>query len=256
MNIRSIYHELILASLFLNIMDALLTAFAIFSIGFFIICFYRLSIFTALSISIIFFIRSLIIKLRQNKILVLEKKYPDLKEKLRTSFDYQDKSNYIVDDLHSEIAGVLRQIDINAYLNNYKIIGKIFITFILFSATLYFASVGLDVNRVTDTITSTGMYKRASKFTQDLFKETRDETKDRALLDKPRLISSGDTEVNLSIQSFDTELDINSISNSEKNDYGGHYPEEIAGASQETYNDKIPEEYKDVIKEYFKKINK
>ena len=40
-----------------------------------------------------------------------------------------------------------------------------------------------------------------------------------------------------------------------QNEYGGHYPEEISGVAQEVYEERIPEEYKDVIKEYFKKIN-
>ena len=66
----------------------------------------------------------------------------------------------------------------------------------------------------------------------------------------------GDKDFNLTIDTYNTELDISDISAGEKNDYGGHYPEEVKGAAQEVYEEGIPEEYKEIIKTYFKKINK
>jgi hypothetical protein len=57
------------------------------------------------------------------------------------------------------------------------------------------------------------------------------------------------------VETSNTELDISNIEDTKKNDYGGHYPDEVKGAAEEVYEEGIPEEYKEVIKEYFKKIN-
>ena len=56
--------------------------------------------------------------------------------------------------------------------------------------------------------------------------------------------------VSLSVQHPHGQID-----DPEKSDYGGYFPEEISGAAQEVYDERIPAEYRDVIKEYFKKIN-
>jgi hypothetical protein len=255
MNIRRMYHELILTSLVLNFFDSLLTATAIFSVGYFIVYFYRLNFLFAVITGGAFFIRSLVRKIRQNKILILENKYPNLRERLRTSYDYQDKTNTIINQLHTDIISMMKKVDVNAYLSSRDLFLKILIILIMLSSTLYLSSIGLDILDVTNIVINSQLFKRTSGFVKDIFDETRNEITNRPLLDDPRLITLGNKDLNISIDTYNTELDISEVSDPEKNDYGGHYPEEILGAAQKTYDEKIPEEHREVIKEYFKKIN-
>jgi hypothetical protein len=249
------YSELIVTSLFLNFFDAFLTFGAIFSVGFFIVYFYRLSYLFALVPAVVLFIRSLYLKIRQNKILLLESKYPDLKERLRTSYDNQSTENTVVNELHSDILGVIKDMDVNAFLTKKKLILKVGVILLMLISTLYFSSNGFDILDIRNAIVKSTAFSRASGFVLGAFDKSRDEVQNREKLEKAKLIKSGTNEFNVSIQAYNTELDISKINNPEKNDFGGNYPAEVTGAAQETYDEKIPEEYKDAVKTYFKKIN-
>lgn len=249
------YRDLQATSVILNILDSFLTALTVFSIGYFIVYFYRINFVVAIVIAMLFFMRSLVRKIKENKILLLEKKYPDLHERLRTSYDYQEKSNPIIDDLHKDIVKIMRQVDVNAFLNAGSLFLKGVLICSLLFGTFYLSSIGYDVLDVTKAITNSQIYRTTADFAQDLFDQDREETKNRPLLDDPRLIGLGNEQLNLSLETLSTELDISEISNNDKNDFGGKYPIKIAGYAQETYEEKIPEEHKEVVKEYFKKIN-
>jgi hypothetical protein len=178
-----------------------------------------------------------------------------MKERLRTSYDYQDRTNTVINDLHLDILGMMRSVDVNTFLNIKKTGMKIGIICIMLFSILYCSSIGLDILDIRHAIVNSVVYKKASEFAIDKLDQTRQQVKDRELLDKANLAKSGDKEQNISIDTYNTELDINEITNPEKNDFGGNYPEEIEGAAQETYQEKIPEEDKEAVKEYFKKIN-
>jgi len=247
------YHELLYTSLILNFFDSLLTGLMAFAAAYTFVYFYRFSIYVGIGFATIFFVRSLVMKIKQNKILMIEDKYPDLKERLRTSYDYQKNSNTVIDSLHHDIESKLAEVDVNAFLNMKKIAGKVFITGILLFGVLYFASVGLDIVDIKNRVVHSALFDKIKDVAQGAL--SREHIQDRPLLKDPSLIDLGDKEMNLSIKTYNTELDISEVDNPEKNDYGGHYPEEIEGAAQEVYESGIPEEHKEVIKEYFKKIS-
>ena len=145
-------------------------------------------------------------------------------------------------------------VDINAYIYVRDLVIKIFVLCIMLIGTIYFSAVGFDILKIHSGIVNSNIYKTGVGAAKDLI-GIREEAQDRPMLDDPRLIALGDKEINATIDVFNTELDLNEISESEKNDFGGHYPQEIAGHAQEVYIDRIPEEHKDVVKEYFKTIN-
>lgn len=255
-NIKNMYNELLFTSIALNFFDSFLTFVAVLAIGYLLSYFYRFSIFIPLAAAIIFFARSIFFKIRQNKILFLEKKYPQLKERLRTSYDYQERNNTVINDLHSDILEMIKNVDINAFLNSKVLLAKTGIIFLMLLSVLVMSSYGFDSYDIKRAIVNTPFFKGASSAISDLFDGMKEEVKNRPLLDKPEIKDSGDRDVNISIDTYNTELDINDIDNPEKNDFGGSYPQEIAGEAQQVYEEEIPEEYKDAVKEYFKKINK
>ncbi|MEM4397470.1 MAG: hypothetical protein QW757_02485 [Candidatus Woesearchaeota archaeon] len=253
MIIKSLYKELLVVSLLLNFFDALLSAIAMFSICYFLMFFIRLDFRIAIFLSVLFFLRSIYSKIKENKILLLEKKYPNLKERLRTSYEHQSETNTIVNELHMDILGLMKKVDPNAFFDAKKTTIKVLIILGMLILTLYFSYLGFDTNLIKATIQRSDF---GSKFfpLQDL-NETREEVKKREKLDKPKLIDLGNKEVNISIDTYNTELNIKEIKEPEKNDFNNKIPEEIGSVAQELYEEKIPEEYKDAVKEYFKKIN-
>jgi membrane protein implicated in regulation of membrane protease activity len=256
MNIKKTYQDLVLTSIILNFFDALLTALAVMAVSYAVIYFYRINYLFAIAVAVAFFIRSFYRKIRQNKILLLENQYPNLKERLRTSYDNQDSSGTVVNSLHSDIHAQIEKVDVNAYLNPKRLSIKVAAICILMFLTLYFSSVGFDILDLKTRVMHSAIYQKINSAAKDLFDKPGELEGARPKLSEPRLLDTGNKDMNVTIDTYNTKLDITEIEQGEKNDFGGHYPDEVKGASQETYEEDIPEEHKETIKDYFGKINK
>lgn len=71
-----------------------------------------------------------------NLYLLIEKKYSDLKEKLRTAYDNRDESNLIVDALKSEVSGSLDKASSAQILTTGKLMFRLIITVIFIAGTV------------------------------------------------------------------------------------------------------------------------
>ncbi len=74
-----------------------------------------------------------------NLYLLIEKKYSDLKEKLRTAYDNRDDSNIIVDALKNDVSGALDKVSSANILTTGKLVSRLLITFIFLAGTLTIA---------------------------------------------------------------------------------------------------------------------
>ena len=90
-SVKKLFTEIVISSLLLIFLDSLITTIFFFSFFMLLFHFIGLKLIYAVYPSIIFFIISFFKKVKINEILELEEKYPELREKLRSSYDYQDK---------------------------------------------------------------------------------------------------------------------------------------------------------------------
>ncbi len=74
-----------------------------------------------------------------NLYLLIEKKYSELKEKLRTAFDNKQESNIIVDSLKSDVSGALDKVSSAHILTTGKLFSKLLITVIFLAAMVIIA---------------------------------------------------------------------------------------------------------------------
>ncbi|TAN35291.1 MAG: hypothetical protein EPN24_07465 [Candidatus Methanoperedens sp.] len=74
-----------------------------------------------------------------NLYLLIEKKYSDLKEKLRTAYDNRDESNIILDALKMEVSGLLDKVSSAHILTTGKLLSKLVITVIFLAGTVTIA---------------------------------------------------------------------------------------------------------------------
>ncbi|VVB86529.1 Uncharacterised protein [uncultured archaeon] len=91
---------------------------------------------------IIAIIGTLILHRKDNKInviLVIENKYPDLKEKLRTAFDNRNETNIIVDSLKGGVSDAMEKVSSSHLFTKSKIISKILITIIFIAGAAIIA---------------------------------------------------------------------------------------------------------------------
>jgi len=74
-----------------------------------------------------------------NLYLLIEKKFSELKEKLRTAYDNRDESNIILDTLKSEVSGGLDKVSSSHILTTGNLISRLVITVIFLSGTVIIA---------------------------------------------------------------------------------------------------------------------
>jgi len=74
-----------------------------------------------------------------NLYLLIEKKYSDLKEKLRTAYDNREESNIIVDSLKSEVSGALDKASSANILTTGKLMFRLIITVIFITGAVVIA---------------------------------------------------------------------------------------------------------------------
>lgn len=74
-----------------------------------------------------------------NLYLLIEKKFSELKERLRTAYDNRNDSNIIIDALKSEVSGGLDKVTSEKILTTGNLISRLLITFIFLSGTMIIA---------------------------------------------------------------------------------------------------------------------
>ncbi|MBU0757358.1 MAG: hypothetical protein KKF44_04780 [Nanoarchaeota archaeon] len=252
---RKMFHEIVISSILLCFFDALFTGILFFSFGFFLFAFFNLSFIVPILFAAIFFLFSFVKKLRQNKILSLEEKYPELKERLRTSRDYEDDEGPVAMALHTEVIGLVGKADINALINDKKLALKIMGISALFFLTLVFSSYGANITYITnkfsvrpDFINFDNIKTKAA----DLINNDINLVMTPDFLENGSSAKLGDEELNLTLGIYSTELDVSQIENPKNKEFGETFPSEDANLyAEETYDDSINDEYKSVIKKYF-----
>lgn len=75
-----------------------------------------------------------------NVLMLIENKYSELKEKLRTAYDNREETNIIVDSLKNQVAEAMSAVSASKLLSGSMILSKFIITIIFISAAFIIAS--------------------------------------------------------------------------------------------------------------------
>ncbi len=81
--------------------------------------------------------------------LLIENKYSDLKEKLRTAYDNREESNVILDTLKNDVSGALDKVSSSQILTSGKLMSRLIITVIFLAGTVTIAQ-HPDVYKIPD----------------------------------------------------------------------------------------------------------
>ena len=116
--VQRMFFEISFISFLIVFLDAFITGIFFFTVFHLLFTFFKIHFYYAIIASSLFFLISFIKKLKRNKILEIEKKYPELKERLRTSKDYKSIENPVVLALHTEILNSINIVLSFNYLND------------------------------------------------------------------------------------------------------------------------------------------
>ncbi len=214
-------------------------------------------------------ILTLIIHRRDDRtgiLLIVEQKYPNLQEKLRTAYDNRDTDNIIVNDLLNIVSSGISKVQSSAFLKRRRLtLGLVLI--LVSASTLGFimsndVRTDFDPGVVKQILEDTGFIPPDDETPSDLVEfgeETSDEdgsgTED--LTGETAIIVVEGTEVDLTLPpGTGTGFSNQQEAEEADEDFDQSSPYEISIISSQAYYEELPEGYESVIKSYFEEMAK
>lgn len=190
--------------------------------------------------------------LRTSKSLLVESKYAPLREKLRTAADNIGLSNPIVEELEYEVTAEMKNVGLSMFLNprtlSYKIFAVMILSFmIIFATTLNLKLLEFAKQRVPDIFDTKGL-KGVGNFVAVRLNTSDD------IYGKEDVAKLGDNELNIKIRPVDFKVNVKEEGEVEQQKFETVFPKELAVKETAAYEENIPQEQQELVKNYFKKL--
>lgn len=200
--------------------------------------------------------------MKRSKVLEVEKKYPQLNERLRTAADNLDMDNEIVQNLHREIKKKLVAVEGSSFFNVKKTSIKVSTAVVLCFLIIFmnsFAIAGISVKtifpppRISHIDTDGNGEGEPDQFGGGPGGGSNIETDQIGISGVAQL---GDEELTLSLEAEGYELNIRDVKEVKKRYYDEVFPSETDVSSAAAYEENIPKEQQEIVNNYFKQITK
>lgn len=249
---------------------------AINSIAFFLIVYCVLALFNffpllALPAAIIYFIKSYSKKYREAKLVHVERKYPNLWEKLRTAADTLHQHNYIIGRLREEVVSKLRGVSISSFIDSSELTIRVAIICILLFSAIFITSLNIRVLNVGGAIAGTDFGMDVKKYVSQLFKgdssaagtnesdnmsEEAGNTSFSDIYGDISVANLGNEKLDMSLNYDEGSIDFKNIRDIEQKSFNEFPPEEVAPTAADYYEDVVPKDQQKIVKKYFEQISK
>ena len=192
------------------------------------------------------------ISLKSSKPLIVESKYMPLREKLRTAADNIGMSNPVVEELEYEVTSEMKNVGLSMFINpkilSYKIFGVIVLSFlIIFTATLNVKLLEFTRQKVPNIFDTKGI-KGVGNFVATKLNTTED------IFGKDDVAKLGDKELNIKLKPLDFKLNVKEEGEAERQNFDTVFPQEMVVKEASAYEENIPQEQQELVKNYFKKL--
>ena len=182
---------------------------------------------------------------------IVESKYAPLKEKLRTAADNIGLENPIVEELEYEVTTEMKNVGLSMFISprvlSYKIFAVMLLSFmIIFATTLNLKLLEFAKQKVPDIFD-------ANLKTVGNFVATKLETSED-IYGKEDVAKLGDKELNIRIKPVDFKVNVREEGESKQQKFETVFPKELAVKETVAYEENIPQEQQELVKNYFKKL--
>ncbi|MBI2657455.1 hypothetical protein HYX08_02040 [Candidatus Woesearchaeota archaeon] len=181
---------------------------------------------------------------------IVESKYAPLREKLRTAADNIGMSNPIVEELEYEVTSEMKNVGLSMFINprtlSYKIFAVMVLSFmIIFATTLNIKFLEFAKNRVPDIFEGP---KGVGNFVATKLNTSDD------IYGKEDVAKLGDNELNIRIKPVDFKINVKEEGDFQQQKFETVFPQELAVKETAAYEENIPQEQQELVKNYFKKL--
>jgi ABC-type multidrug transport system fused ATPase/permease subunit len=251
----------------LIIFDTIINTILVFLIALLLFSLFGMFLVYPLALSVVYFVYVISKRMKMSKISLVEQKYRNLNEKLRTADEYASESNPVVKELHSEVVSDLRKVEEAAFLNEKRIyvksVGIVALCFvILLLSPVTFGLIDFNFNLVEqeveepeDQLTTGPSGDSKIRFAvgnenTGLRKASED------IYGEPIVAKLGDDEIKIKIKPAGSELSIREIQQVDLPVFSESYPIEVHAVAAAIYEEEIPKEDLELVKSYFNQLSK
>ena len=259
--IKELKHAVTKSLLFSVILDALVIFLGIYLI----LSIFNISVILAFSITAAYMIVETTKRASINKIREVETYYPQLNEKLRTSAEYANTENPVVNELHQDVMMQLKGVEEAEFLDEKKALEKAGAIALLCFLILLLAPMSIKLDFID---TAVEKVKTAAEVNVT-FELGKGETSiggpggkkggakvesEEDIYGTASIAKLGDEELKLVIKPAGDTINIRQAKDVEQAEFTETQPKEVFAVSSAVYEEKIPKEQQDIVKNYFTAI--
>ena len=190
--------------------------------------------------------------LSSSKPLIVEGKYAPLREKLRTAADNVNLDNPVAQELEYEVTQEMKNVGLSMFINprtlSYKILAVMVLSFlIIFVTTLNLKLLDLAKSKVPNIFETRGL-KGVGNFAATQLNTSGD------IYGKGDVATLGDKELNIRIKPVDFKVNVKEEGEAQQQKFETTFPNELAVKETTAYEENIPQEQQELVKNYFKKL--
>jgi len=233
---------------------------AINTVIFFLIVYLLLSLINlypiiALIPAIIYFVTRYKINSKSDKRIMVESKYEPLKEKLRTAADNYNIDNVVVNELQEEVKQDLRHVGLSSFISTkdvaFKIITTILLAFTIVLATtlnLYIVDLNKFLKDLPDLLNNINPLSKSKNTAIGQINESED------IYGKGKLAVLGNKQIDIRIKPVNYEVNVREEGDAEQKQFDEIFPSEVAVEQSSAFEEHIPEEQQELVKNYFNNL--
>ncbi len=238
------------------VFNAFLNAILLFLVFSLILGLFNFNVLYSFIPSLVYLVTESYFKLfKTNKERRVEKKYDSLNEKLRTAADNVNLENAVVEELQKEVIGELKHVRVSSFLkergDSFKMIAAIILCFMILGLSMVDAKIiGLNLyvnnnpvffNNKTIRIVGNKVILAELNQSEDIYGEE-------------NLAKLGNVELGIRVKPADFEVDIKEEGEVKEKRFDETFPSEVFVESATVYEENIPVDHQELVKNYFKKI--
>jgi hypothetical protein len=191
------------------------------------------------------------ISFKSYKPIIVESKYAPLREKLRTAADNIGLENPVVEELEYEVTSEMKNVGLSMFINprtlSYKIFAVMVLSFlIIFAATLNLKL--LEFAKKAPDIFETKNLKGVGNFVAKQLEVSED------IYGKEDVAKLGDKQLNIRIKPVDYKINVKETGEAQQQKFETVFPQELIVKETIAYEENIPQEQQELVKNYFKKL--
>ena len=239
----------------LFLFDSLAGSVLIFLVFFLFLSVFDISYVFAVIPAVMYFIIQYYIRFYEDKARLVEARYSELNEMLRTAEDNIAVENPIVDELNSEVIGKLRHVRISSFLNTKRISYKILISIVLCFIIISLSVFGINIKLVAPIIESMNFFGMNNTSLGILANDTATLNLTNEIYGDESVAKLGNSLIDIKIKPSSFEVGVKDTGKPKTRDFYEAFPSDVNVEEATVYEENVPKEQQDIVKNYFKKLS-